>query len=130
MGSITGTVIIREDVECQNLMGAWTGMSPQQLVIVASFSAMYPSVLVDPRVGRDNSKDFSTMKTFEEWNKGNSQHGLFVTLVKSMRDEKKALMGHINSCMASHPLDVDLCLKILTVSMGWWEAFIPMLMGF
>ena len=91
MGSITDAVVSQEDVYCQNLMGSRTGMIPQQLMVVASFSSSYPAVLVGPTAERDRSKDFSDMKTFEEWDKEDPQHSLLITLTKSMCDEVTAL---------------------------------------
>ena len=62
---------------------------------MVSFSATYPVVLAGPKAGLDQSKDFSAMKTFVEWDKEDSQHGMSVTITKSMQDEMAALHGHI-----------------------------------
>ena len=128
--SITVAIVSQEDIEREILMGTWTKMPSRQAAIVAFFSATYPSVLSGPKTGRDNSKDFSATKTFEEWNKGNSQHSPSITITKSMHDEKKTLVGHINSPLASYPLANDLCLNILAASMDWWKAFVTTFMGF
>ena len=95
MGSIMDGAISQVDVKRQNLLGSRTGMTMQQSTIMASFSATYPAVLVSPKAGRDQSKDFSAMKTFVEWNNEDSQHGLSITLTKSMCDEVTALHRHI-----------------------------------
>ena len=58
------------------------------------------------------------MKTFEEWDKGDSHHhGLSITLTKSMQDEVTALQGHIQDRLGGHPEVTDLYLKIIVLAM-------------
>ena len=70
-------------------------MTLWQSMVVASFSATYPAVLAGPKAGDDHRKDFSAIKTLEEWDKRDYQHGLLITLTKSMQDEVMALQGYI-----------------------------------
>ena len=84
MGSITDVVVSQEDAKHQNLMGSRTGMIPRQSTAVALFSATYPAVLAGPKMGWDQSKDFSAMKTFAKWDDEDSQHDISITLTKSM----------------------------------------------
>ena len=84
MGSITDAVVSQEEAEHQSVMGSRIVMMPRQSTVVTLFSATSPTVLVGPKAGRDQSKDFSSMKTFAEWDKEDSQHGLSITITKSM----------------------------------------------
>ena len=117
MQSITNDAVSHEDVECQNLMGAKTGLIPYQSRVIASFSATYPSVSAGPNEGCDKSFDFSAMKFFKEWDKDDAHHGLAITLTCSMHDEKAALVRHIETRLECHPVAKELCLKILDACM-------------
>ena len=113
------------------LIDVWTGLSLQQSTIVASFFTSYLAILVDPKAGRDSiqlgtSVNFRAMKTFEEWDKGDSRHGLAITITKRMQDEMTALQGHIQARLVSNPEAWDLFLEIVTVAMDFLESYVPM----
>ena len=96
VGSITEAVVGQHTIESHILMGIRKGLSPRQSTIVAPFSASYSAILAGPKAGQDSVQsgtfvDFRAMKTFEEWDKGDSHHGLVITLTKSIHDELTAL---------------------------------------
>ena len=126
MGPITDAVVRQEDAERQSMVGSITGITQRQSMLVALLSASYPAVLAGPEASWDQSKNFSAMKTFAEWDKENSQHGLSITLTKSMWDEVTTLQGHILVRLAGHPKATDLCIKIVGAAMDFWEAYVPM----
>ena len=76
------------------------------------------------------SVDFRAMRTFEEWDKGDTLHGLAITLTKSMRDELTALQDHIQARMCNNHEAQDLCFKNVTAAMDFWESYIQMFTGF
>ena len=65
-------LVNQHTVEDQMLMGARTSISPRQSTIVASFSVSYPVIMAGPKASRDYIQDFGDMKTFKEWDKGDS----------------------------------------------------------
>ena len=70
------------------------------------------------------------MRTFKEWGKGGAIRGLAITLTNHIRDELMLLQGHIQACLGSKYETQDLCPKIVTAGMDFWESYVPMFTGF
>ena len=71
------------------------------------------------------------MRTFDEWVKGNTIHGLAITITKSMHYELTVLRGCIHAPLGGHTKALDLCLKqILQAAIDFWESFLPLFTGF
>ena len=84
MGSISELVVSQTAIKNQMLVGTKTGISPRHSAIVALFSGSYPVILSAPKVGLDSiqviaSVDFGAMRTFEEWDRSDTIHGLAIT---------------------------------------------------
>ena len=47
-----------------------------------------------------------------------------------MQGEIEALRGHFEACLGGYPKAKDLCLKILTEAMDFWNSYVPMLLAF
>ena len=66
------------------------------------------------------------MKTFVKCDKEDSQHGLPITLTKSIQDQMTVLQGQIRDWLAGHPEAMYFCLEIAGAAMDFWGAYVPM----
>ena len=120
-------VVSHNSLESQMLLGVKTHLSPKQIKIIASFSAAYPTILACPKLTQSAVADFSTLKSYVDWDYEDGRRGLSITLTRSMQGEVEALKGQLEARLGQYHITKDLCLKILQENMDFWNSYVPML---